>query len=384
MTSPSETLQDNPRTVWGMLKPALIAFSILLFVSLLFLKPYLPKVVYYNFAKIDDYKHFVNREVRTGTPKPWEVALDPTINVNAELALLLSDIKTTALLIVRDGKIVYENYSDGGGEKVISGSFSAAKSIVGLLTGIAIQEKLIPSLDTQIIQYLPELGERPEGKITIKNLLTMSSGTNWEESVKNPLSATAEAYYGEDLYHTALKSRIMLEPGTQFSYKSGDTQLLSMALSRAVKSTLSAYASEKLWVPLGAETEALWSLDHFDGLEKAFCCFNATARDYARLGQLLLNNGKWNGKEILNQDYLRLMLTPNMILDQKGKPVNYYGFQWWILNLASGPIYYAWGYAGQYIIVNPAKHEVIVRLGRIEGKIIEHVPEEVRALAEEL
>jgi CubicO group peptidase (beta-lactamase class C family) len=147
-----------------------------------------------------------------------------------------------------------------------------------------------------------------------------------------------------------------------------------------VNENLSTYFSKRLWIPLGAEKNALWSLDHENGMEKAFCCITATARDYARIGEFVRLNGKWGDKELLNESYIQQMLTPSNLPDRKGRARNDYGYQWWILDTLQGKVYFAWGIYGQYIVVIPQKNRVLVRLGMNSGKMIDHYPEELTAL----
>jgi len=196
----------------------------------------------------------------------------------------------------------------------------------------------------------------------------MSSGLNWDESYFNPFSITTESYYGFDLYRTALKQRVVTDPGKTFSYQSGTTLLLGMVVTRATKRTLAVYASENLWKPLGASQEALWSMDHEEGLEKAFCCFNSTARDFARLGQLMLNEGEWNHQKIISKDWIKKMITPHGLPDETGVATDYYGYQTWIRQTPQGPISYFQGILGQYIMMIPQKNAVVVRLGHTKGK----------------
>ena len=363
------------------LKLGIYGFLIVLLASMLGLKPYLPQAILHNFAGIYDYQIFSNRVVKASPhPEPWKIAATQIQGPDLPTRKLLEDLKTTALLVVENGQLVYERYDLDGNSDVISGSFSMAKSIVSLLTGFALQEHKIKSLDEPISDYLPEYENRDEGKIKIRDLLTMTSGLNWDESYWNPFSITTEAYYGADLHQTAFKQRSVRPGGTEFSYQSGTSELLGFLVSRAVNKSLSQYASEKLWIPLGAEKDALWSLDHEEGMEKAFCCFNATARDFARIGELVRLQGKWNGVELLNSDYIKKMTTPHGIPNEKGMPTDDYGYQWWILKTPQGDVPYARGILGQYIFVVPQKNRVLVRLGMKTGKRIDHHPEEVRAL----
>jgi len=363
------------------IKIILYGFLLVILGVMLFLKPYLPSAILHNFADIDDYRIFPNRVVRAQAPgQPWPVAKTEHAPPDAATQALLDRLKTTALVMIDHGQIAYERYSLSGGRDVISGSFSMAKSIVSLLLGFALQEHAIKSLDEPISNYFTVWAAIPQGNITIRQLLTMSSGLDWNESYSNPFSITTEAYYGSDLYLTTMRQAQLRDPGTRFEYQSGTSQLLGFIVSKAVDKTLSQYASEKLWIPLGAQKDALWSLDHDEGMEKAYCCFNATALDFARIGQFMLQNGQWQGKQLLNADYLKEITTPNRIPDDSGKPVDYYGEQWWIYQSPEGPIPYARGILGQYIIVIPQRDRVIVRLGMKRAKSVGHHPAEVGAL----
>jgi len=161
------------------------------------------------------------------------------------------------------------------------------------------------------------------------------------------------------------------EPGVNFVYQSGVTQLLASIVEKATGENITSYVSRKIWTPIQAEENALWSLDRKDGMEKAYCCFNTNARDFARLGQLVLNNGQWNGRQIVSEEYIREATTADESLIDKEchlkecNDVNQqYGFQFWILEKNGMKIPYMRGMLGQYIFVLPEKNAVVVRLGR--------------------
>jgi len=181
------------------------------------------------------------------------------------------------------------------------------------------------------------------------------------------------------VYKTATGVKIVNAPGTLHKYKSGDTQLLGLIVEKATGKTLSQYAAEKLWQPLGAEHDALWSTDHDKGNEKAYCCFNSNVRDFARIGKLMLDSGKINGVPVIDSLYFANSIKPCNIPDINGTPCKYYGYQWWI-DPVHQDIFYARGILGQYIIVIPGRNTIIVRLGKKTGPRVNTVPEEVRYL----
>lgn len=344
-------------------------------------RTYLFKAVAYNFADIDDYKKFSNNTVSIGKPQPWTVSADYNKPVLPDsLSELLSKLGTVGLLVVRNDSILIEKYWDGYSDSSLSNSFSMAKSITSLLIGVALKEGKIKSLQDPVGNYLPEFANGEKAKLKIIDLLTMSSGSDWNESYVNPLSVTTEAYYGSDVYKTATGVQVINTPGTIHKYKSGDTQLLGLILEKATGKSLSEYAAEKLWEPLGAEHPALWSTDHEKGNEKAYCCFNSNTRDFARIGKLMLDSGKWNGVQVIDSNYYQHSITACNIKDEKGMNCDYYGYQWW-LDPAHPGIFYARGILGQYIIVIPSKKMIIVRLGKMTSPIRVHtVPKEVRYL----
>lgn len=344
-------------------------------------KTFLFKAAYYNFANIDDYEKFSNHTVATGTPQPWsQSGLYNKTGCPDSVNALLENLGTVGLLMVKNDSVRFEKYWDGYSDTSRSGSFSMAKSITSLLIGVALKEGKIGSLQDPVGKYLPEFSAGDKARIRIVDLLTMSSGTDWSESYINIFSVTSEAYYGSDIYKTATGVKAIHPPGTLHYYKSGDTQLLGLILEKATGKSLSDYASEKLWQPLGAEHPALWSTDHENGHEKAYCCFNTNTRDFARIGKLMLNSGKWNGRAIIDSAYFAQSVTPCGIKDTKGNACDYYGYQWWIDPLHP-EIFYARGILGQYIIVIPSKKMILVRLGKQTSPIREHtVPKEVRYL----
>ena len=164
---------------------------------------------------------------------------------------------------------------------------------------------------------------------------------------------------GREIYPKRLKT----EPGTDFEYVSGSPQILGLVLERALKNkSISKYFQEKIWSQIGMEYDASWSIDKKkNGLEKTFCCINARTRDFAKIGRLYLNNGNWNGKQIVSENWVK---QSTKIDTEKGS-VSYYQYQWWLPTLSGD--YMAEGILGQFIYVNPSKNLIIVRLGKNYG-----------------
>jgi CubicO group peptidase (beta-lactamase class C family) len=344
-----------------------IVLVILAFIVYFISPYYVRRALVYMKPGIDDYKIFQNRKIPAGKPQPWNLSSHyNTIRLSADDEKFFEKFKTIAFLIIQNDSLIYEKYSDGYSDSSFSNSFSVAKSIVGLLIGCAIDEGKIHSIDEPVSDFLPQFKRTAsDKKLTIRHLLTMSSGLNWDEKYASLFSKTTEAYFGNDLKKLIGKLDVVETPGRIHRYLSCNTQILAFIIEKATGKKLSEYASEKLWRPLGAEHPAIWSLDSKEGEEKAYCCFNTNARDFARIGQLIINKGKWNGTRIVSEKYISESISPDTFLkDIKGLKVKHYGYQWWMIEYKGYHIPYARGILGQYIIVIPDKKAVIVRLGK--------------------
>jgi CubicO group peptidase (beta-lactamase class C family) len=270
---------------------------------------------------------------------------------------------TTAFLVIHKDSILCEKYWGEHNENTVSNSFSASKTILALLVGIALDEGKIKSLDEPIGNYIPEFKMLGRQKITIRHLLQMASGLDWEESGSNPISEAAEGYFTSDLHALVTRQLVVEEPGKHFNYQSGNSQLIGILLAKATKMTLSQYMETRLWKPIGASASAYWSMDQENGIEKSFCCFYATARDYALLGRLLLNKGKWGDKQLISSKFMdELIATPPLKMDE-GTPNQRYGLHTWTYLNNGNPVHYFRGFRGQYILTIPKDNLIIVRLG---------------------
>ncbi|HLU85990.1 MAG TPA: serine hydrolase [Vicingaceae bacterium] len=316
---------------------------------------------------INEHHIFENREVKAAHYMPWKLSADYNKKENPQLLKEIEKYDPVAFLVIKDSELVYEKYWKNHDENSLTNSFSVAKTFVALLVGIAIDEGKIKSLDESVGNYLPEYNNHPELKI--KHLLNMSSGINFDEDYKSPFGHMAKAYYGTDLYELNSDYQVTETPGKTWRYLGGNTLILSFVLEKATGKSIAEYMSEKIWQPIGAKNTALWNLDSENGREKAYCCFYSNARDFARIGQLLINKGKWNGQTIISEAFLKQAMNGAQGLkDANGKLVDFYGYQLWIAEYKNKKVYYARGILGQYIITIPEKRLVIVRLGNKRGE----------------
>lgn len=328
---------------------------------------YMRQALIYWFPDISDTYIFASNRVEKAD-SCWDFPASVYFNsyeLTEDEEDFMDEMQTVSFLVIRNDSVLYEEYRDGWTQETLSNIFSATKSIVGLLTGIALQEGYIGSLDDPVGKYLPEFAEGDKAGITVRNLLTMSSGLNWDEAYTALVSKTTEAYYGDDIRGLVMNLEPVEEPGRRYSYKSGDTQLLSFVLEAAIPVTISEYAQEKLWKPIQACNDALWNLDREGGDEKTYCCFNTTARDLAHLGRLVLCGGNWNGRQVIAGEYLKEAVSPASYLENEfgDGPLDYYGFQIWVVHYKGISFPAFRGLGGQYLFVIPQKNAIVVRLG---------------------
>ncbi|MEW2117080.1 serine hydrolase [Streptomyces sp. NPDC005474] len=271
----------------------------------------------------------------------------------------LTDTHANAFRILRDGNLAYEWYRDGVDARTRHASWSTAKSVVSLMIGQSIAAGRL-SEDDLLVDLLPELKTGGDyDKITVGHLLDMSSGIDVSEDYSGlPLTGTPRMYLTTDLPEFIKDHRdLRFTPGSKSEYRSVDTQLLGLVLSRVEGRTVAALAQERIWQPMGAEDDATWNLDSEGGTEKSFCCLNATARDFAKIGQLVLDNGMAGDCQIVPQAWIDRLSTPAVTMADGWR----YSAQWWHPSGATDD-FSAIGVYGQYIYVNPANRTVIVKL----------------------
>jgi CubicO group peptidase (beta-lactamase class C family) len=296
----------------------------------------------------------------------------PNTVTRASFDELLASTETTAFLIIKDDRLIYENYFNGYERDSINTSFSVAKSFVSALVGISIDEGLIDSVDDPITKYIPELQNKDSrySAITIKNLLSMASGLRYLEE-ETPFSDDTKTYYDPNLRAIALSAVIEGEPGERFHYNNYNYLLLGIILERATGMPVAKYMEEKLWKPLGMEAPASWSLDsETNGFEKMESGINARAIDFAKFGRLYLNNGSnWNGEQTISEKWVSTSTSANSTND----PSMEYQYGWWIYppqdDVDNNRHFSARGNLGQFIYVALEERLVIVRHGYDFGNV---------------
>ncbi len=281
----------------------------------------------------------------------------------------LDETDTMALLVLKDGQIRFERYADWGGADRQWISMSVAKSVISIGIGIAVEEGLIGSLEEPVDSYCPTLSGSAYDRVRIKDVLQMSSGAGWDEDYSNPqsdvrrLGAILASGAAFNAFPPTLKRA--REPGTFNLYNSADTQVLGMLLRAATGRTIADYLQEKLWHPLGMEDEGFWIVDS-TGMEMAYGGLNATARDYAKIGELFRLGGMWHGKRIVSEDWVKASVTPDaphLMPGQFGLSDGNmgYGYQWWIPEGDQGD-FSAVGVYNQFVHVSPRDGTTIVKL----------------------
>jgi len=265
---------------------------------------------------------------------------------------------TAAIVVVQDGEIVLERYGLGFSADQKWTSFSVAKSLTSTLVGAAIADGYINSVDDPVTQYITDLAGSAYDDVTIQQLLTMSSGVGWSEDYSDPNSDVAQFndYVAEDGMDPTVSYLRNLprasEPGTDWNYSTGETNLVGVLVSEATGKTLSDYLSEKVWSPFGMAQDATWLLGN-TGHEIAGCCIQATTRDMARFGLFTLGDGMADGERVVPEGWLEEATSPIFQLDGSGRG---YGYQWWTY---PGEIYAANGIFGQGIFIDPTRNLVI-------------------------
>jgi len=314
-------------------------------------------------STIDDGKNFPSHIISKGNSKPWNTDVNYNKKpLSPKLEKHLKETESVSFLVIQHGKILQEHYWDGYKNNTASNSFSIAKTVTVLLLGKAIDDGRIVGINQKYADFYPNFSEKEFGKnLTLGNLASMQAGLDWKEDYKDIFSKNAAIYYGFSTADVVFQTKFRQNPGEKFEYQSSATQLLGLAVGKSTAMPLAAYASAKLWKPLGMEQNAEWSTDNL-GVEKSFCCIQSNTRDFAKIGSLLLNRGKFEDIPLIDEKFVDEMITPT----ENSNGV--YGLGVWINNDTKIRHYYLRGLYGQYVIIVPEYDMIIVRLGNKEGE----------------
>lgn len=293
----------------------------------------------------------------SASPTPLTLPAGEPLEIPGVDAYMQSQ-QIAGLVILQDGKVRFERYGLGFDASGRWTSFSVAKSFTSTLVGAAIEDGYIKSLEDKVSQYIPDLRGSAYDEVTVRQLLTMSSGVRWDENYEDPAADVAkfnDAKPDEGVDATVSYMRKLPRahpPGDVWHYNTGETNLLGVLVSSATGLPLAKYLQDRIWHPAGMEATATW-LQGKTGHEIAGCCLQAATRDFARFGLFVLNNGNANGRQIVPADWFS-----QAIVKQKdiGRPGRGYGFQWWTYD--DGAVA-AQGIFGQGIFIDPKRRLVI-------------------------
>ena len=288
-------------------------------------------------------------------------ALPPGEPIAVDPSAYMQDQRVAGVLVIQDGRIRLERYGLGLGEGDHWVSFSMTKSLTSTLVGSALKSGAIGSLEDPVTRYLPALAGGGYDGVTVRQLLTMTSGVRWNEDYFDPNSDVARflqepARPGEDPV-VAYMGRLprAAVPGTRWNYSTGETNLVGSLIAAAEGKSLAELLSERIWARAGMEADAFWALDQ-GGREMGGCCVSATLRDWGRIGLMALEDGRLGDERIVPNDWFAQAVVKQA---ETGEPNEGYGFQWWTED--SG-VYGAYGIFGQAVRVDPERRLVIVLL----------------------
>lgn len=292
------------------------------------------------------------------------LALEPgrPIKLDLDIDTLMQRQRNAGLIIIQDGRIRFEKYALGYGPEGRWTSFSVAKSLTSTLVGAAVKDGYIKSLEDKVTVYIPGLRGSAYDDVTVRQLLTMTSGVKWNEDYTDPKSDVAlfnmqKPEPGVDITVSYMRKLPREAPaGSKWVYKTGETNLIGVLVSSATGKTVSAYLSEKIWKPFGMERDAAWVVGPTDH-EISGCCISATLRDYARFGMFILGGGIAGGHKVLPDDWLPNATTKQADIADPGRG---YGYQWWTSDDGS---FAAQGIFGQGIFIDPKRKLVIASNG---------------------
>jgi CubicO group peptidase (beta-lactamase class C family) len=318
------------------------------------------------FRALDRLPFLARHRVVPAGGAPLALPPGPPLTLPLDVDAYLQTQRSAALLILHKGQLRLERYGLGFDAAGRWTSFSVAKSLTSTLVGAAVRDGHIKSMDDKVSDYIAEMKGSAYDDVSIRQLLTMTSGIEWNEDYADPQSDVArfnnhQPEPGVDALVSYLRQLPRAAPaGTRWLYSTGETNLVGVLVSRATGQPLSDYLSQKIWAPAGMEQQATWILSK-TGQEISGCCIQAATRDYARFGQFILDGAKVNGQPVLPDDWLPQATTTRTGIGQPGRG---YGYQWWTYDDGS---FAARGIFGQGIFIDPKRQLVIAVNGNWGG-----------------
>lgn len=302
------------------------------------------------------------RDAIAGSEKPyWPQPIEPSQNFSQNVfddaVSYVSARNSTSLIVLHKGRVAFEWYAQSYDNTSVANSMSMAKTLQALAVGVALEEGKLTSINDPVLKYLSEWAGDSRGALRIKDLLTMTSGLNFDDGYNDPFSDITAMHGRADAMKIAFRTPLGFEPGTHFDYKNVDPQILGEVLVRATGRRYADYVSEKIWKPIHAAPASIW-LDRSGGNAKTYCCIFATARDWALVGQLMLAGGRAHGNQIVSTEWITKMTTPN------GQSPEY-GYFTWLFEPSpkAGKVWRLDGRGKQRVYVVPKHELVIVRTG---------------------
>jgi CubicO group peptidase (beta-lactamase class C family) len=320
------------------------------------------RIVYLNLETtvfIDDLKYFDYETIKSPLEKsPWAESKYKTTNFSKEFEDYNKKMRTAAYVVIQNDTIIGEKYYEDYSVNSSTNSFSMAKTPVSLMMAKAFEQGYINSLEDKVIDYIPELKGEFANDVKIIDLAAMTSGIDWDEGTSNPFSPVAKQYFYEDLDKLMLDQKFIDEPSKTYKYSSGNTQILSMVIEKATGMKTNDYFEKEFWSKINPDNDAYWQIDSKEsGNVKSFCCLHSNARDFSRLGKLYIDNGSWNGSQIIDSTFIQKSTKP--YLDDFRE----YGIGVWLSDYKDLKISLMSGHQGQYVIMIPEKKLIITRLG---------------------
>ena len=359
------------------IKQVIISILIITIGFIVFTDNYYGRIIRWNIPDVYDYQKFPSVEISNANTvfryhknQKSEIISEMKFKNNEgtlkSLNQIIDETKTNSLIIIQNDTIIYEQYFNEQNRESLCKSFSATKSILSMLIGIAIEEGYINNVNEPLKNYIHDFKNKALGEITIEQCLNQTTGIKYDNRFSFS-SDKPKFYYTINVRKLIKNVELENKPGTRWHNAEYNVLLLGAVLENATNTSISEYLQEKIWKPIGMEYPATFSIDSKKyKFEHTADGLNARAIDYAKIGSLMLENGYWNGQQIIPSDWIKKSTSLEGSLITDWDNLNY-KYLWW-LNRVTGD-YHAAGHFGQYIFVSPRSNMVMVRFGEKKGDI---------------